>query len=62
MEHKMKLRITEKSTFKEVLERFQEIRNTYPEDSSIYQNAKYAFGVYVAAQNKLAMGRMSWKS
>ncbi len=52
----MKLRITEKSTFKDVLDMFRELRDNYPEDSSVYQNAKIAFGVYIANQNRKAMG------
>lgn len=52
----MKLRVTEKSTFKEILNMFRELRDNYPEDSSVYQNAKLAFSVYIADQNKKAMG------
>ena len=51
----MKLRITEKTTFKDALERIRDICNNYPADSTVYKNAKYAFGVYIANQNKKVM-------
>lgn len=48
--------------YKTQIERFRQIMNDYPEGSRKYELAKQAFIAYVAAQNKLAMGRMSWKS
>lgn len=47
--------------YKTQIERFRQIMNDYPVGGRKHELAKQALANYVAAQNKLAMGRMSWK-
>jgi len=48
--------------YKIQIERLLQIMRDYPEGSVKHKLAKEAFAKYIAEANKLAMGRMSWKS